>query len=209
MMEKKTHFGRAGEFYAMSELLLRGWNVAVPVVDIGDDVFVVDDNDKTTRRLQVKSSRIVDKSAAGEAPGTLVQATFNLSREQLRTQQVIELFYMFLIRLTGPERWRFLVIPRDDLSGIREAHVTGTGQPRGPGRRPLRDDQASGDTLTLNIDLSANEASGWKTSLNAYLDQWPQEFGIVSGGPGSVGPKEGVPATSSARDPRPSPDPGR
>jgi hypothetical protein len=32
----------------MSELLLRGWNVAVPVVDVGDDVLVVDDNDKTT-----------------------------------------------------------------------------------------------------------------------------------------------------------------
>ncbi len=40
----------------MSELLLRGWNVAVPVVDVGDDVFVIDDNDKTTYRLQVKSA---------------------------------------------------------------------------------------------------------------------------------------------------------
>jgi hypothetical protein len=33
--EKRSHFGRAGEFFAMSELLLRGWNVAVPVVDVG------------------------------------------------------------------------------------------------------------------------------------------------------------------------------
>lgn len=49
--EKKTHFGRAGEYYAMSELLLRGWNVAVPVVDVGDDAFVIDDRDKTTRRV--------------------------------------------------------------------------------------------------------------------------------------------------------------
>ena len=40
----------------MSELLLRGWNVAVPVVDVGDDVFVIDDNDKTTYRMQVKSA---------------------------------------------------------------------------------------------------------------------------------------------------------
>ncbi len=56
MAEKPTHFGRAGEFFAMSELLLRGWNVAVPVVDVGDDVFVIDDNDKTTYRVQVKSA---------------------------------------------------------------------------------------------------------------------------------------------------------
>lgn len=54
--KKTTHFGRAGEYFAMSELLLRGWNVAVPVVD--DDVFVIDDRDKATRRLQVKTSAI-------------------------------------------------------------------------------------------------------------------------------------------------------
>ena len=56
MTDKTTHFGRAGEYFAMSELLLRGWNVAVPVVDVGDDVFVIDDSDKKTRRLQVKTS---------------------------------------------------------------------------------------------------------------------------------------------------------
>jgi hypothetical protein len=27
---------------------LRGWNVAVPVVDIGDDVLVIDDDDETS-----------------------------------------------------------------------------------------------------------------------------------------------------------------
>ena len=36
----------------MTELLLRGWTLAGPVVDVGDDVFVVDDNDKTSCRVQ-------------------------------------------------------------------------------------------------------------------------------------------------------------
>lgn len=40
VMNKTTHFGRAGEFFIVSELLLRAWNVAVPVVDMGDDVYV-------------------------------------------------------------------------------------------------------------------------------------------------------------------------
>lgn len=53
---KGSHFGTAGEYFAMSELLLRGWNVAVPVVDVGDDVLIIDDNDKTTFRVQVKSA---------------------------------------------------------------------------------------------------------------------------------------------------------
>jgi hypothetical protein len=74
MADKTTHFGRAGEFFAMSELLLLGWNVAVPVVDIGDDVFVIDDNDKTTYRLQVKSAQ----------PSKKDRWNFSISRAQLR-----------------------------------------------------------------------------------------------------------------------------
>ena len=29
----------------MAELLLRGWNTTIPEVDVGDDIFVVRDND--------------------------------------------------------------------------------------------------------------------------------------------------------------------
>lgn len=50
----------------MSELLLRGWNVAVPVVDVGDDVFVVDD---TTRRPTASRSR------APKEPATATRST--------------------------------------------------------------------------------------------------------------------------------------
>jgi hypothetical protein len=94
--QKRTHFGRAGEFFAMSEILLRGWNVAVPVVDVGDDVFIIDDNDKRTFRLQVKSGR-VDGGVA----------TFTLSRPQLRATLPIELLYMFQVALTvdGARGW--------------------------------------------------------------------------------------------------------
>src|SRR5580658_10027844 len=101
MADKKTHFGRAGEFFAMSELLLRGWNAAVPVVDVGDDVLVIDDNDKRTRRLQVKS-----RECARDANGRIA-ATFSLSRAQLKDPGLeIELIYMLLIRVDSD--WRFL-----------------------------------------------------------------------------------------------------
>lgn len=40
----------------MSEFLTRGWNVAIPEVDIGDDIFVVQDDNGTLRRVQVKTS---------------------------------------------------------------------------------------------------------------------------------------------------------
>jgi hypothetical protein len=37
------YFGKAGHLFVMSEFLLRGWNVAIPEVDVGDDIFVVKD----------------------------------------------------------------------------------------------------------------------------------------------------------------------
>lgn len=130
MSEKTTHFGRAGEFFAMSELLLRGWNVAVPVVDIGDDVFVIDDNDKTTYRIQIKSAE------PKELGNQRHSASFSLSRRQLKTPLEIELFYVLLIRMDS--RWRFLVIPRAHLAGVREKfEVTPrSGRGRSPRSRP-------------------------------------------------------------------------
>ena len=38
-----------------------GWNVAIPEVDIGDDIFVVQDDNGTLRRVQVKTSTSTDR----------------------------------------------------------------------------------------------------------------------------------------------------
>jgi hypothetical protein len=50
------YLGKAGHLAVMSEFLIRGWNVAIPEVDIGDDIFVVQDDNGTLRRVQVKTS---------------------------------------------------------------------------------------------------------------------------------------------------------
>jgi len=178
MGDKRTHFGRAGEYFAMSELLLRGWNVAVPVVDIGDDAFVIDDRDKATRRIQVKTSATV-ASELGR-----LRSTFKLSRNQLRTAQPIELFYIFMMRLAV--RWRFLVIPREDLFEIRNVHVEGASSRASRGRLPRADGDARSDALRLDVVLDRDVATGWGTDLSRYLDSWPEELGTVEGGPGSL-----------------------
>jgi hypothetical protein len=207
MAEKTTHFGRAGEFFVMSELLLRGWNVAVPVVDVGDDAFVIDDNDKTTWRLQVKSA---EAHVTGEGP---LKASFSLSRAQLRTVQAIELFYMFLVRAN--EEWHFLVVPREDLATIRKDYVEkSTAQPA-RGRPPVDDGEAKGDTVTLNIEVSDDDVTGWKASFGKYRGRWPDALAPVSQGPGTVrrsappAPDAGTTAVNPAAEgpPAPSPDP--
>lgn len=206
MAEKKTHFGRAGEFFAMSELLLRNWNVAVPVVDIGDDVFVIDDNDKTTWRLQVKSA-----DASSEA-GPQIKATFSgILRAQLRTAQPIELLFMFLVRV--PRAWRMLIIPRVDLLRFREAYVEG-GKPHGggSGRPPVGDAAAKTDSMSLTVTFDGANASAWNADLGGYLDRWPEQLPIVQGGPGTTEPRSasGAAATTGpAETPDPSLDPER
>lgn len=173
--EKTTHFGRAGEYAAMSELLLRGWNVAVPVVDIGDDVFVINDNDKTTFRVQVKSAyaMLVEQN--------VWTASFNLSRAQLRAQQQVELFYMLMVRIDAC--WRFLVIPRQRLFDIHDAHVS--APPGGRGRPPKTHDAASTDGLSLEVRSDRGDITAWRQSLQEYFDAWPETLPLLDAGPGT------------------------
>jgi hypothetical protein len=55
-VKSNLYHGPAGEHAVMSELLWRGWNVAIPQVDVGDDIFVVEDEQGTFYRVQVKTA---------------------------------------------------------------------------------------------------------------------------------------------------------
>ena len=56
MPKANLYVGRAGQMAVMAEFLVRGYNVAVPEVDVGDDIFVVKDNDGEYSRVQVNWS---------------------------------------------------------------------------------------------------------------------------------------------------------
>ena len=99
------YFGKAGEFYVMSEFLLRGLNVAVPEVDTGDDIFVIYGTN-SIYPVQVKSANISGSHAA-------FSAQFNLSRIQLLQVRSPELFYAFAIRSAND--WIHLFVLSRDL----------------------------------------------------------------------------------------------
>ncbi len=69
--------GMSGQFAAMSEFLWRGYNVAIPAVDVGEDIFVVEAAQSVLRRVQVKTA-----GTSGHTNGTK-KVQFGLSRGQL------------------------------------------------------------------------------------------------------------------------------
>jgi hypothetical protein len=172
-MEKRSHLGMAGHYAAMSEFLYRGYNVAVPAVDIGDDAYVVEDQLGTMWRLQVKTS---------ESPDAHV-GTYQLSRRQLREIKANELFFMFSIRWLG--HWRFILIRRDKLADLRDSFEQADRSGK-RGRPPIAHADARTDGLILRIEWSDTDAIGWGVSFAQYLDQWPDTFPENPDGPGVI-----------------------
>lgn len=106
-MKKNYHLylGKAGHLTVMSEFLTRGWNVAIPEVDIGDDIFVVQDDNGTLRRVQVKTSSSNERQNS-------FSGQFKLSLSQLRNISNILVHYVFIFR--NRDHWTKPVIIRQD-----------------------------------------------------------------------------------------------
>jgi hypothetical protein len=171
----------AGHYVAMAQFLRRGYNVAVPAVDVGDDIFVVDDRDGRLSRVQVKSA---NAKVVAVAPETL-SAQFSLSRAQLATVKATELYYMLMIH--HADQWRYLLIPRLDLDDVRQKVLStqhaGGKKRAGPPMKP--DGAAVGDALGLLVTIAAGRAEAWSTDLTSYFDRWPSAFPPVTDGPGT------------------------
>jgi hypothetical protein len=55
-IERNSFVGAAGEHFVASQFLQRGYNVALPILDHGTDIFVVLEDDGYSQRVQVKTS---------------------------------------------------------------------------------------------------------------------------------------------------------
>jgi hypothetical protein len=107
MSRNKLYVGKAGQYIAMSEFLMRGWNVAIPEVDIGDDIFVVRDETGTFVRVQVKTSNATEKRKS-------FGAQYKLSYKQLEQTFFPDLIYFFVIRYNKGLN-KFILIKRAEL----------------------------------------------------------------------------------------------
>lgn len=165
--------GKSGEYVAMSEFLWRGYNVAVPAIDVGEDVFVVEAEHGVLRRVQVKTA----------GTGTVNERTktvrFTLSRAQLNVPlNGSVLFFMLMTRwddIDATKSWRFILIRWDEVNRLR------TTRPEGRRGRPPAADADAGDELAMNVTFTDNDATAWGHSLRDYLDTWPSPDWDVAG----------------------------
>lgn len=106
LMPGTQYTGKAGHLAVMGEFTLRGYNVAMPEIDKGDDIFVVNDVTGAMWRLQVKA-------ALGTQQKTSRRYQFRVREAAIQHAQTPELHFVFVMRYSG--RWRFLVIDRPVL----------------------------------------------------------------------------------------------
>ena len=150
-MSKRGHLytGRAGHLAVMAELLLRGWNTAIPEVDVGDDIFVVRDSDGNMHRVQVKTA-VAKPLKSGHS------AQFNLSLSQLSMPIEPEIIYVFAVRLQS--YWdAFVVIDREILHNEHVLH--GIGNKRE-------------DRLTLRLRFTGTGVTCGQRDLSQYRNNW-------------------------------------
>lgn len=104
---QNLYIGKSGQLAVMAEFLARGYNVAVPEVDRGDDIFVVKDQGGDLSRIQVKTA-IAREGRHG------FSAKFSVLRRQLDLPTEPDLNFVFAIRRA--ERWDdFIVASRERL----------------------------------------------------------------------------------------------
>ena len=149
-MVGSNYVGKAGQLAVMAEFLLRGYNVAMPEVDVGDDIFVVHDRRGRLWRIQVKT-------AVGRQWAYGYSGQFAIALTQLERPKKPELNYVLALRKA--DQWDFLVMRRSVL--LEEHRDQGVGSVSGPNV-----------ILTLRFRRGAVLCSG--RDFQRYRNNWQQ-----------------------------------
>lgn len=150
---REFYIGRSGQLVVMAEFLRRGYNAAIPEVDMGEDIVVIEDATGKLSRIQVKAS--IGKGVKS------MRGEFSVTRRQLEKPRHPELWYVFALYHTG--LWReFIVIRRDTLLTLHERD--GMGSPSSRGESWLR----------FYIAYHADDVRSKGVSLQKYRNNWSQ-----------------------------------
>jgi hypothetical protein len=178
---KDVYTGRGGHRAVMAELLLRQCNVAIPEVDVGEDVFAFRDGQVAVARIQVKTAR-----TRRYATRTGYPARFGIPVRQLKQPRSSELYYALAARLE--DGWGdFLIISRTRLN-----ELWNSGQPFG------RENAASGN---LELDLVFEPGPIWcgEVDLQDHRNAWEHLPPLLP----SAAPAAAVPPAAAEPGPPP------
>lgn len=133
----------------MAELLLRGWNVALPEIDLGEDLFAINDQTGDLIRVQVKTA-----TARPQRDG--YSAQFNVSLLQIHRPRVPDLVYVFAVR--SEEGWEpFVIMERSVLRREQEVHGVGS---------------VSGESVVLRFVSAGESLTCSGRDFRAYRSDW-------------------------------------
>jgi len=153
-MSGAQYLSKAGHLAVMSELAFLGYNVATPEVDIGDDVFAVNDRTGALYRVQVKTATAkIQKSSH--------RCIYSLRMDQLQTAQTPELHYAFVTKID--DQWRYVIISRAVLEHL-QGDGFGTVARLKSGRESL--------TLGITFHNDGRVIGGRVLDLSRYLNSW-------------------------------------
>ena len=150
MSRQSLYLGRSGQMAVMAEFLARGYNVAIPEVDIGDDIFVVRDSDGDYARVQVKTALAVTTKQG-------YSTRYSLKFAQLKARTIPETWYVFANRLDG--HWvSFLVLARQTLYDLHDIYNIGSLTKQG--------------SLSLYCSYTGDSVLCSGQELLAYVNNW-------------------------------------
>jgi hypothetical protein len=150
-MPDTLHIGKAGQLAVMAELARRGYNVAIPEIDKGDDVFVVNNDTGAMWRIQVKTS-----TGRQQAHSRAYQ--FRSLQHAITHPQNPELHFAFVLRV--PDRWRYIIMDRAVLNNYVVGQHLGT--PAGAYRQISIVLHDNGDAICSGVNLN-HHLENWNT----------------------------------------------
>ena len=166
-MKPSKYVGYAGQLDVMAELSMRGYNVAAPGVDIGDDVLVLNEDTGKIDRVQVKTARKHTKSSSNKKNRLIYEFLVHKPRitENLSKAGSDPYFIFAMLSIGWPKYWTFVIISKSVLAHLVKENDLGT--------KSSRPEQIR---LSIEIDSVGNisffKKRNVKISLNAYKNDW-------------------------------------
>lgn len=158
------YIGRAGHLACMAECLSRGWNVAIPEVDVGEDIFVVEDETSKLAKVQVKT-------ATGKKMNGGFKAQFIIPLKQITddTTKGGQLRFIFVTRYE--KEWQhFLILTRSELELQHLNNHLGTATKNGDVKLTLY--YKIENDNSVKIIGGTQKGFSPKPDLSPFKDKW-------------------------------------